>query len=410
MFMGQGIRNLLRAAYFLIIPRFLGVKEYGLFVGVASLIAILAPFATLGIGSLLVKNVSRDKNAFSEYWGNALFVSLISGAALIGLSTLLSRYFLPRGIPWVLILLVALSDLLFARVLDVACLAFQAFDMLAWTAKLNIVGSAVRLVAAVVLVASTRHVTALTWGWFYLASTILSCAVALVWIRAKLGAPRLALHRIKAELMEGFYFSVSLSSQSIYNDIDKTMLARLSTLDATGVYGAAYRVIDVACTPVRALLSATYASFFRHGTEGLAGTTRYAKRLLPRAGAYSLLAALALFFGAPILPHLLGKEYLHTVEALRWLSPLPFLKTVHSFLADALTGAGWQGIRTIVQVVVALANVLMNFWLIPAYSWRGAAWASLASDGLLALSLWLLLIVLRQQEQRPRGIMVNESV
>jgi hypothetical protein len=28
--------------------------------------------------------------------------------------------------------------------------------------------------------------------------------------------------------------------------------------------------------------------------------------------------------------------------------------------------------------------VLVNLWIIPLYSWRGAAWASVASDGLLA--------------------------
>ena len=40
-----------------------------------------------------------------------------------------------------------------------------------------------------------------------------------------------------------------LASQSIYNDIDKAMLGRLSTLGAAGAYTAGYRIIDFACTP-----------------------------------------------------------------------------------------------------------------------------------------------------------------
>jgi O-antigen/teichoic acid export membrane protein len=176
------------------------------------------------------------------------------------------------------------------------------------------------------------------------------------------------------------------------------MLVQLSTLDAAGIYAAAYRLIDVAFLPIRSLLWAAYPSFFRHGKDGVAATTKYARRLLPRACSYSLLACLALFLGAPIVPHLLGAEYARTTVALRWLAPLPLLKTLHYFVADSLTGAGLQGLRTALQVGVAVFNILLNFWLIPAYSWRGAAWSSLASDGMLALSLWLAVFWLGRQE------------
>ena len=81
---------------------------------------------------------------------------------------------------------------------------------------------------------------------------------------------------------------------------------------------------------------------------------------------------------------------------------MPLLKTCHYFAADALTGAGHQALRTLVQVGVAGFNVLLNLWLIPAYSWRGAAWSSLASDGLLAAALWSCALVLRARSA-PSG-------
>ena len=102
---------------------------------------------------------------------------------------------------------------------------------------------------------------------------------------------------------------------------------------------------------------------------------------------------------APLVPRVLGAEYARTTEALRWLALLPLLKTMHYFAADSLTGAGFQGVRTVAQVLVAMFNVLVNLWIIPAYSWRGAAWSSLASDGLLAASLWCCAVVLRGRQQ-----------
>jgi O-antigen/teichoic acid export membrane protein len=398
MFMGQGMRQLLRAVYFLIIPRALGVDQYGLFVGVTSLAAILAPFATIGIGSLLVKNVSRNKSVFSEYWGNSLLLSVSSGSALILLMMAVTRIFLPGKVPWTLVFVVAISDLLFAKILDVGAQAFQAFDQLGKTAKLNVIASLSRVIGAVIFVAFFRRSGAMMWAWFYLFASILTTVLTMWWVNSSLGRPVLALWRIKPELLEGCYFSVSMSSQSIYNDIDKTMIVQLSTLDSAGIYAAAYRLIDVAFLPVRSLLWAAYPSFFRHGESGLAASTKYARRLLPRASLYSLLACLVLFVGAPVVPHLLGAEYARTTVALRWLSPLPLLKTLHYFVADSLSGAGLQGLRTAVQVGVAVFNILLNLWLIPAYSWRGAAWSSLASDGLLAASLWIVVFLLGRQE------------
>ena len=65
---------------------------------------------------------------------------------------------------------------------------------------------------------------------------------------------------------------------TIYNDIDKIMLSKLSDLASTGVYAAAYRIIDVSLTPVRSLVAAAYPQFFR---KGVPGRMRATYRLCP---------------------------------------------------------------------------------------------------------------------------------
>jgi O-antigen/teichoic acid export membrane protein len=113
--------------------------------------------------------------------------------------------------------------------------------------------------------------------------------------------------------------------------------------------------------------------------------------------------SIALLAGAGIVPHILGGEYRLTVEALRWLAILPMLKVVHFFLSDALVGAGYQGLRTFIQVGVAVFNVLVNLWIIPIYSWRGAAWSSIASDALLACGIGAAALVLSRRSQTATG-------
>jgi O-antigen/teichoic acid export membrane protein len=388
---GQAMRTVVQALYFVLIARALGSDGYGAFVGVVALVAIAAPFASLGTGNLLVKHVSRDEAAFPGSWGKALATTLIGGTVLLAVVMLAGGVFLPRTISRTLILAVGAADLIFARLVDISALAYQAVQRMHRTAQIQLLVSPLRLVAAGVLVATTKSPTAVEWGWLYLASSVLGGVLAVALVNREMGRPAFNPRRLGVETREGAYFSVSLSAQTIYNDIDKAMLARLSTLDATGIYGAAYRIVDVAFLPIGAAVSASYARFFQHGASGVRATTRFARRLSSLGVAYGLLGGGALYLIAPIIPVILGREYGGAVSAIRWLAVLPLLKAIHYFGANALTGAGHQGLRTAIQLGIALVNVLLCLWLIPLYSWQGAAAASIASDGLLALAVWMAL-------------------
>jgi len=400
MLLAQVARLVVQAAYFLLMARGLGPEQYGAFVAVAAAVAVAYPFVGNGSGNLMVEHVARDRRRLPECLGNALFMTLVSGLLLSVVVVPACLLVLPPAIPVSVILLVAGSDLVVYRLVDVACLAFQSVDRLSWTANLNVFASLMRLggIAAVVLL---HRPTVIAWCVAYLVTSAICAAGAMHCVISRLERPAFSgLNRIQGELREGFWFSTSLSAQTIYNDVDKTMLARLATLDATGIYAAAYRLIDVAFLPVRSLLAAAYPGFFRQGKDGIAGSLSFARRLVPRPLVYSAAATIGLILAAPLLPHILGTEYLRTTEALRWLSLLPLLKTCHYFAADALTGAGHQALRTLVQLVIAIFNVLINLWLIPLYSWRGAAWSSLASDGLLAIALWSCALVLRTRSAK----------
>lgn len=399
MLVGLGLKVVIQAAYFTVIARSLGAHNYGAFVGVVGLVGVVSPFGTLGSGNLLVKNVSRDRDKFAKNFGLALLTTLTVSSILWSLVVLISHVFLPATIPVNLVMLIAASDLFGTSMVTICGQGFVAFERLKWTATINVLLSAARLAAAVILVSLYHSPSALQWGRFYFGSTSLVALVALGMMTMKLGTPTLSLSRTIEEFREGLYFSVSRSAETIYNDIDKTMLARLGTLEATGIYGAAYRLIDVSFAPVASLLAAAYAGFFRAGMGGISASIQYAKPLIWRALGYASFVSAAMLAGAGIIPYVLGGEYRLTVEALRWLAVLPMLKVVHFFLSDAMTGAGHQGLRTLIHLGVAIFNVLINFWIIPAYSWRGAAWSSIASDGLLVCGLGAAVLVL---SRRPR--------
>jgi O-antigen/teichoic acid export membrane protein len=407
--LGQGARIVIQAAYFTLIARSLGVRNYGAFVGVVAIVGIFYPFGTLGRGTLLVQNVSRDLRLFPSMWGAALATTLSFGSVLIGLALVLSSIALPPVIPLRLILLVAASDIIGLNIITISSQAFLAFDQTNWMATINALISAGRLLGALTLVAVERHPSALEWGYAYFLSTSAVALIACYLVSTKLGLPKIIFPSSAAEIREGLYFSAGLSAQTIYNDVDKTMLARLSTLSATGIYGAAYRLIDVSFSPVAALLYAANPGFFRAGVGGITGSCKYAQPLLWRALGFSLLICTAILLSAGVVPFILGAQYAATAEALRWLCPLPILKSLHYFLSDILTSAGHQAVRTAIQAGVALFNVLINLWMIPAHSWRGAAISSIASDALLACSVGAAVFILLRRSQSASTLGIVEE-
>jgi O-antigen/teichoic acid export membrane protein len=399
MLFGMGLRLIIQALYFIEIARSLGSTNYGAFVGVVALVGIAFPFGAMGSGNLLVKNVSRDRSLFPVCWGGALSTIAVCSSALLVVVLLVSRFILPATIPLSLVLLVAGADLFGLSIATVSGQAFQAFEQLNWTAAINVLLSGARLAGAVLLIRLHDHPSALQWGYVYFGASALAAIAAVLLVCAKLGPPQFGRGRTLADLREGFHFSAGLSAQTVYNDIDKTMLVRLATLDAAGIYGAAYRLIDVSFVPVSALLYSAYPRFFRAGVHGISASFVYAKPLLLRALGYSASVCILLLLSAGLLPRIIGSEYANSAEALRWLAPLPIFKGLHYFLSDSLTGAGYQPLRTKVQAGVAVFNVLINLWIIPVYSWRGAAWSSLASDGLLACAMGTAVFVLHRRSQ-----------
>jgi O-antigen/teichoic acid export membrane protein len=169
------------------------------------------------------------------------------------------------------------------------------------------------------------------------------------------------------------------------------MLARLSSVESAAIYAVAYRFLDASIVPIRALAAATYPEFFRKGEGGVGATFRFARRILSKSIFYGILASVCLYFSAGLAPMVMGHKFAESAEALRWLCPLPFIKSIHAVLTDTLTGGDHQAARSVTQLGVAGFNVLINLWLIRVYSWRGASVSSIVTDLTLAISLYFVI-------------------
>ncbi|QNI32702.1 oligosaccharide flippase family protein [Alloacidobacterium dinghuense] len=400
-----------QAAYFILIGRTLGSHDYGAFVGVVALVNVLSQFSSLGMEMILVRNISRVRESFSTTWGSALLISACGFAVLLILAIAIGHFTLKpelqRLIPYI-----ALSDALFGKIWQLSSRAFQGAGMLTHTARLTALSNITRAVSALglfLLVLVTHcHADALLWTRIYWLSSLATAIVSFSWVTRSLGWPAFARIQM-CDLTDGLSFSLSSSSISVYNDIDKTLLASMGQLQAAGIYAAAYRIIDVASVPIYAIYTAATPRFFREGGRRVCNASALAGRLLRRTIPYGVVMALLLFAGSSFLPLVFGRSFRGSVEALRWLCLLPLIRGLHYAWGTTITGSASQWYRTATQLGAAGMNLLLNVALIPRWSWRGAAIASLLTDAALAAGSWVVLQYLRAKED-ARTIAITQLV
>lgn len=389
MFVGQGTNVVIRAAYFILLAKLLGVTEYGIFVGAFAFVSLATPYSSLGSGLVFMQHVASNRSQYAVYWGNILLTTVCAGLVLAVMMTYLAPHFLNPASASVA-LAVALGECVFQQLFLCTGQVFQTFEHMRTMAVAGLFGSTFRLLAVLFLAAWVHRATARLWAEWSMGASALAAIAGVALVTKRYGRPRFSPRVSVAKFGEGFNFSIASSTQSVYNDIDKTLLSHYGMNVANGIYTIAYRVVDIATIPILALDAAVLPRFFRQQHGSVQDIRKLSRRLTKRAALLGLAAAALMFIGAPVIPKIIGEGFQGSVLALRWLCLIPAFRAVHQLSGSAVTGAGCQRYRTVAQFSAAALTLGLDLWLIPRFGWRGAAWTSVAIDASLALANWIL--------------------
>ncbi|MCC3751090.1 MAG: oligosaccharide flippase family protein [Halorhodospira halophila] len=374
----------------LLIGRTFGPQDYGLFATLMATLALAVPLLSLGMDRLLLRYAARGaQQEVHQILGLScrlvpvLCLALLPGLALWGswaygvdlLLTVLAGAWLPGMALYPIAL-----GVFQARHRE---LAVAGWSLLAPVARLAAIG------AAVVLGSSF----AVFLGVFALAGLVV--AGASLWVllgyRSRLRTLRAAVAEgpqrvsgLRDRLIEGLPFAASAALFLVYYQIDVVMLAAMIETEAAGFYSVALLFLAAVYLPQQAffqrfLLARIYRWWEQPGRVG---------RRLPQALAgvapYAVVATVVLVAGAEYGVMLaFGDAYQAAVPVLAvlaWAVPFRlFAGTISAFLVTP------DGIRSKVraQLVVAVLNVLLNLWWIPALGITGAALATIVSEAVL---------------------------
>lgn len=159
---GQVVSFVLQAAFFVLLARFLGVREYGRFAGVLALTTILMPYSPVGSGMLFMRYVTRDPATAPTYWGNRLAI-IGATSAMITLGFYLFGPLL-RLSKDILVVVLVVSNCLCVQIVLCASTVFQTLNHFRVTAILRLLPNLLRLIVLLAIRPVLHHPNAMQWS------------------------------------------------------------------------------------------------------------------------------------------------------------------------------------------------------------------------------------------------------
>lgn len=388
--LAQSGKIITQAGLFILLARGLGVHEFGLYMAIFSIAQLAFTLPGLGTHNTMVMRVSRCPRLLPYYLGTPLFSTILIGAVLTVLLSI-NVYYLYEVSLWVAGFIL-LTELVAYRLIDVATNAWQSMENIKRGATTYLLISAVRVLLAAGLI-SFSQMNIQHWA---ISNMIVTFAIAIYSLLRLIYTYNIKLKKMKlyiGEIKKGIFFSFSGCSQSINANIDKVALSKLSTLSDLGIYSVAFRVVQMGLLPMLAVFQATYPRYFKAGQQGIAGSLAFSRKLAPPMLAYGICASIGLILSAPLLPWIMGSQYQQSVVYIQLLSLLPLIQVAQYLLGDAMSGAGLQRPRALLQLLITAISIILNIVLISLFNTIGAVLSVLIGELLLLLGYVVVVVI-----------------
>lgn len=390
--MAQMLLNLVAGLW---TARYLGPSNYGLIHYAAAYTALFSSLCSLGIPSILVKELTDAPEAEGEILGTSLLLRGIAGG-VCAITILCTAAIADRDDPTV-VAVVGLSSVgMFFQMFDIFCCWFQSRLQSRVTAAASLLAHGVTTVYKIALLMRGESV-----AWFALATSVeqLSAGVfLLIAYRTHQGsALRVSLRRGKQLLKKSCHFILPGMMVAIYTQTDKIMLKQMVGQTETGYYSIAVSLSSVWCFVLTAIIDSMYPGITQSSKTDEATFCRRNKQLYAAVFYLSVsAAALLTCLTKPVLLLMYGESYLPAAAPLRIIS----WYTAFSYLGVArnawIVCKNRQKYLILVYISAAVSNVLLNDLLIPFWGATGAAVASLISQVITVMAAPFLIKGLRE--------------
>lgn len=381
--------KLLGLIFFILLARYLGAAELGIYAAAITWANFFVLLPKFGLENLVQREVGRSPEEAWAYWRQlGTLKALLTLVALLGLALALFLAFRPH---WVAMLVLgffvcgySFLELLNAFFRAIGRAEFEVLSRLCFSLSNLAIGIPVLVYdGRLVMVAMAQGV-----------SVFSAVALALLLLRRltgrRVGArPRLTY---REALRQAAPFAGIVVALFCSNQMGMLILSLTATKEAVGYLAAALRLFDNLTLLPAAIMGAFLPVASQQFRRSLRAFTLTCRATLKYLFIMAAPLAVGLFWMArPLTLFLYKEQFLPVVGVFQILSPA-LIFSFWNYLGDNMLIARDQERRLFALAWLAAAiHIGANAVLVPWLSYRGAAWAILATQGSYCLILGYLL-------------------
>jgi len=386
--------SIFSAVEVIVLARFLGVEQFGLFSLVMAYVRMVNGFVDLKISEASIKYVSEYRERGDTETANSFIkffyiVDLLSGViafvACICLAKVANSLFIKSEDAFQYVLILSFS-LLISTVNQNSHAILQSFKRFRESAFLRVFHNVVRI--ALILAAFIAELGMEGFFAAYVAAAFINFVVLQVFVNKALvrekagGWMSASLGRIRSKMRGALWFVMNTSVSgfaylAFSTHLPVILLGYFSGAEASGLYKVAHsvtRIVEKISGPVYSVL---YPAMVRLSSRGNYKELR--KMIiysLKEMAKYLIPVCVAIFALADLIVNIaFGSEYAPASSAIRVLIIAFTAAVLVSWVQQALLAFGMSGLRTVLVMLAGICMLLAMLILVPRYSYMGAAYA-----------------------------------
>jgi O-antigen/teichoic acid export membrane protein len=384
----------LQLGTFVLMGRALGAAQFGALSACLALAAVFVEVVGLGSADILVRAVVTRPDRFADYFGNTLCLTALSLPPAVAIAGVIALKGFGLAIAPVALFAILASEILNSRIsatVENVCVAHRD---VAYGSYVRLTTASARFALAAAAL-GLFHVHSLqTWIWCCVVQSGVTAAGFVVLAARLYGRPR--AHLALPEFGVGLLFATNQTARAAQGNLDRAFMLTVSTGELLGSYAAASRIIQLALFPVQIANRILYPRFFAKGAEGgIAATRKFALACAPILFALGAACGVAVAVAALGAPMVLGAGFRSATPICIGLALALPLVAIQYPPADALTGSGRQGARTLIFTVLSIAFSLGLAAGARFGGLNGLIGAFVGGQAVIAACLWTLVFLVR---------------
>jgi len=363
--------------------RYLGAAGFGILSFALAFTGIFGVFSDLGLSTLTVREVARDKTLASKYLGNIAVMKVILVVVTFGLIAITINILGYPEQTIEVVYLVALS-VIFGAFSGMFNSVFQAYERMEYQSLGQIMSSALLLSGALLAISQGFSVVGFASIYFVVSAVVLGYSfIVCAW---KFVLPKIEVDWSfwKPTIKMALPFSFTIIIAGMFFNIDIVMLSVMKGDEFAGWYRAAVTLVLIIISAAASFIYAIFpitSKLFVSAKDNL-------RTALEKSSKYLFIIALPISAGIFLLADrfillIYGAEFVPATIALQILSLYLPLRVISHVTGWTLASINREPLRTLSAGIALSSNVCLNFILIPIFGIAGAGTATVISQILL---------------------------